>query len=631
MSQDLPVIIGTAGHVDHGKTTLIRALTGVDTDRLEEEKRRGMTIDLGFAPFRLPSGRLAGVVDVPGHEKFLKNMLAGAGGIDLVLLVVAADDGVMPQTREHLDILSLLHIPRGLVVVTKTDLVDPELLELAIEDVRDALAGTFLAGSPVLAVSASTGQGIPELLSAIEQAVESTPHKDAARPARLPIDRVFVKQGFGTVVTGTLLAGTLKEGDLVTVEPGGLESRVRGLHVHGEKRSVATAGQRVAINLAGLEKQEIGRGDWVQAPKAAAPSTLIDIQLEVLPDAKPLAHRTRVRFHHGTAELIGRVVLLDRDAIAPGEQAPAQLVLERPAVADFGDRFVLRLYAPAVVVGGGRVIHPSPAKHKRKHAGAVAALSRLEAGDYLGAIAEALEQAGRRPLDKATVLGYAPVTARAEVEAWLADHAFALSGGQFMARATAEAMATELVAALGKFHAQVPWRLGLSRDELAQRIKQPAPIVGRVLAALVERGELASRGRFFQVPTHRVALTPELAKAHGAILARLDEQPLADLEDFAAMGAGDRLTALLDDMVEGQELLRASGGIYTTPARYEAIKAALRQAFPDNGPFTASQARECLHTTRKYIIPFLEFLDSQGVTKRRGDVRTVLGRSEAKV
>ncbi|HEY9722187.1 MAG TPA: selenocysteine-specific translation elongation factor, partial [Oscillatoriaceae cyanobacterium] len=303
MSEHLPLIIGTAGHVDHGKTTLIRALTGVDTDRLEEEKRRGMTIDLGFAPFKLSSGRLAGVVDVPGHEKFLKNMLAGAGGMDLVLLVVAADDGVMPQTREHLEILSLLHIPSGLVVVTKTDLVDPELLELALDDIAMALEGTFLEGAPMLPVSAPNGEGLPELLAAIEKTVGESPRKDATRPARMPIDRVFVKQGFGTVVTGTLFAGTLREGDTVAVSPAGLESRVRSLQVHGEKRSEAVAGQRVAVNLAGLEKQALGRGDWLLAPGAARASTLLDVQLEVLPGAKPLAHRSRVRLYHGTAEL----------------------------------------------------------------------------------------------------------------------------------------------------------------------------------------------------------------------------------------------------------------------------------------------------------------------------------------
>jgi selenocysteine-specific elongation factor len=619
---DLPLVIGTAGHVDHGKTTLIRALTGVDTDRLEEEKRRGMTIDLGFAPFRLPGGRLAAVVDVPGHERFLKNMLAGAGGIDLVMLVVAADDGVMPQTREHLEILSLLHVRRGLVVVTKTDLVDPELLELAVADVQEALAGTFLEDAPLMPVSATTGAGVPELLAKIEQLTADLPPRNPAGPARLPIDRVFVKQGFGTVVTGTLLAGTLREGDAVAVEPGGLTSRVRGLQVHGGKREAAVAGQRVAVNLAGLERQALERGAWVLAPGTAEPSTLLDVQLELLPAAAPLAHRTRVRVHHGTAELIGRAILLDRDVLEPGETAKAQLLLEKPAVAALGDRLVLRRYSPAVVVGGGTVLHPSPAKHKRHQAGTLAALDSLEAGDVLGALDRALSHAGRRPLSEETLLAYAPADRKEEARAWLKANAFKAEGGQYLHKATAEAIAADLKAALGGYHAKVAWRLGLDKEELAKRTKLPLGVVARVLGALVANGDLAKHGRMYHLPAHGPQLPPELAKARGAILAKLVEAPLADREDFAGLGAGDRLDALLEDLVEGGEVVRISGGVYATTARI----AEMKQRLAHMPQFTASQAREALETSRKYIIPFLEYLDSVGFTRRQGDVRALVSR-----
>jgi selenocysteine-specific elongation factor len=623
---DLPLVIGTAGHVDHGKTTLIRALTGVDTDRLEEEKRRGMTIDLGFAPFRLPSGRLAGVVDVPGHEKFLKNMLAGAGGVDLVMLVVAADDGVMPQTREHLEILSLLHVRRGVVVMTKTDLVDPELLELAIEDVKEALAGTFLEDAPLLPVSATTGAGVEALLLALEAAANELAPRDATGPVRLAIDRVFVKQGFGTVVTGTLVAGTLREGDVVSIEPGGTTCRVRGIQVHGGKRAFALAGQRVAVNLAGLEKRELERGDWVLTPGTATSSNLLDVQLEILPTAPPLTHRTRVRVHHGTAELIGRVILLEGDALEPGHQAKAQLLLEQPVVASFGDRFVVRLYSPSVVVGGGQVLHPTPAKHKRKQEGTLAALGSLEAGDVLGALDQALAHAGRRPMSEATLLGFVPTARHDEAKAWLRAHAFAVEGGHYLHKASADAIAADLIASLATYHSKVPWRVGLDKEELAKRTKLPMAMVGRIAAALASRDELKQTGRFFALPGHVPQLPAELLKARIAITAKLNEVPLADQDDFAPLGAGDRLPAVLEDLVEAGELIRISGGVYATTHRLAEMKSLMAAHFAENPQFTASQARELLATNRKYIIPFLEFLDTTGFTRRHGDVRVLIGR-----
>lgn len=623
---DLPLIIGTAGHVDHGKTTLIRALTGVDTDRLAEEKRRGMTIDLGFAPFMLPGGRQAGVVDVPGHEKFLKNMLAGAGGMDVVMLVVAADDGVMPQTREHLDILATLHVPRGLVVLTKVDAVDPELVELAAEDVRGALEGTFMADAPILPVSAQTGEGLDALREALVRVADAAVPRDAAGPSRLPIDRVFVKQGFGTVVTGTLASGTLREGDAVALEPAGLTSRVRGLHVHGAKRTEARAGQRVAVNLVGLEKHEIGRGDWLVTPGAAAPSTLLDVRVELLPQAKPLAHRTRIRLHHGTGELIGRVVLLDRDVVEPGDAAFAQLVLERPAAAGFGDRFVLRRYAPSDLIGGGEVLHPAPPKHRRGQAATLASLERLGEGDVLGAMAEALRRAGEKPLDEATLLGFVPPGRRDEAKAWLKKHAFDAGGGRWLHGEGTMAVGAALTANLANYHQAMAWRVGLPVDELAKRTKLPQPVVAKVTAALVASGALVPTGRLLSLPGHAPALPPELARAKAAVLGRFAEQPLADQEDFAQAGAGDKLPALLEDLVEAGALVRVSGGIYASAERLTAIKAKLREAFRASPQLTASQMREAIETSRKYAIPFLEYLDSSGFTKRQGDLRTLIER-----
>ncbi|MEB3329149.1 MAG: selenocysteine-specific translation elongation factor [Candidatus Sericytochromatia bacterium] len=621
------LVIGTAGHVDHGKTTLIRALTGVDTDRLAEEQRRGMTIDLGFAAFTLPGGQPAAVIDVPGHERFLKNMLAGVGGIDVALLVIAADDGVMPQTREHLAILRLLRVPAAVVALTKCDAVDAELIALAVEDVRAALADGPFRDAPLLPVSAATGEGLPALLEALAAVAAATPGRDAAGPARLPIDRVFVKQGFGTVVTGTMRSGTLREGDAVVLAPSGLPSRVRGLQVHGRRREEAGAGERVALNLVGLERAELGRGDWVVAPGSDVGAERLDVHLEVLPDAPAVAHRTRIRLHHGSGEVVGRLVLLAGDSLAPGATGLAQLVLERPVPAAYGDRFVLRRYAPPELIGGGVVLHGQPTRHRRNQLAVLQPLARLAQGDPLEAMAEALRVAGDRPQPEAYVLGFVPAERRPEAQAWLAAHAFSLGDGSYLHGEGAGQVAARLSAALEAFHGAQAWRVGLSAEELARRTKVALPLVRRVAGALVARGEWAARGRLFALPGHAPQLPADLARSREAMLRVLATQPLADQADFEPLGAGDRLGALLEDLVESGGLLRFAGGIFTTPAGLAGIKDRLRAAFAPGAPLTASQMREAIGTSRKYAIPFLEHLDASGFTRRQGDARTLLERA----
>ncbi|MEB3224029.1 MAG: selenocysteine-specific translation elongation factor [Candidatus Sericytochromatia bacterium] len=624
-----PLVIGTAGHVDHGKTTLIRALTGIDTDRLAEEQRRGMTIDLGFAAFTLPDGHHAAVIDVPGHERFLKNMLAGVGGIDVALIVIAADDGVMPQTREHLAILSLLHVPRAIVALTKLDAVDAELAELAAEDVRATLADTPFARAPIVPVSALTGVGLPTLCEALGAVAAEVPGRDATGPARLPIDRVFVKQGFGTVVTGTVRAGTLREGDPVVLAPSGVSTRVRGLQVHGQRRQAAQAGERVALNLVGLERAEIGRGDWVVAPEAFVASSCLDVHVEVLPTAVPVTHRTRIRLHHGSGEVIGRLHLLDADALAPGDQRVAQLVLERPVAAAYGDRFVLRRYAPAELLGGGVVLHGQPGRHRRNQAAVLQPLSHLVEGDPLAAMAEALRAAGDRPQVEPALLGFVPAERRAEAQAWLAANAFSLGDGTYLHGEGAGEVAARLGATLDAFHAGQAWRIGLSVEELARRTKVPLPLVRRVAAALVARGEWVGHGRLHARPGHAPRLPAELARAEGEMLGLFERQPLADQADFESLGAGDRLNALLEDLVEGGRLLRFTGGIFATPGSLAVIKDRLRAAFAAEAQLTASQMREAIGTSRKYAIPFLEHLDASGYTRRQGDLRALLERPPA--
>ncbi|MEB3195791.1 MAG: selenocysteine-specific translation elongation factor [Candidatus Sericytochromatia bacterium] len=619
-SSGRPFVIGTAGHVDHGKTTLVKALTGVDTDRLEEEQRRGMTIDLGFAAFSL-AGHPAAIVDVPGHERFLKNMLAGVAGVDVALLVVAADDGVMPQTREHLAILSILGVRQGVVALSKADAVDPELLELAAEDVRAALVDSSLAEAPIIPVSALTGQGLPALQDALAQAMAHARQRDMAAPARLPIDRVFSKQGFGTVVTGTLVAGTLREGDQLVLMPSDQRVRVRSLQVHGGKAPEASAGTRVAVNLAGIEREAVGRGDWLATPGALLATRRLDVRIEVLPDAPRVTHRMRIRLHLGSGETIGRVALLAGDAIEPGQSGLAQLLLEQPVAGAYGDRFVLRRYAPQHLLGGGSILHPSPERHRRGQAAVLAPLAHLEADDPLTAMAEALRQAGARPVAEASLLAFLPVERRSEGITWLQAQAFDLGDGRYLHGEGAGRLAGALTQALADFLRAQAWRVGLSAEELAKRTKQPLPLVKRVATALVRRGEWRAIGRLYSSQHHQPARPPELQRAIEQMLALLAQQPLADSADFQPCGAGDRLQPLLEDLTDEQVLLRVTGDIFTTPAALAAMHARLREAFAREPQLTASQMREAIATSRKYAIPFLEFLDTSGFTRRSGDVR----------
>src|SRR5262245_41382108 len=403
------VVIGTAGHIDHGKTELVKALTGINPDRLKEEQERGITIDIGFAPLQLPGGLTAGFVDVPGHERFVKNMLAGVWGIDLVLLVVAADESIKPQTREHFDICTLLRVPRGLIALTKVDLVDADLRELAMLEVREFVRGSFLEEAPLIGVSARTGEGLDRLREAIaEAAAEVRPGRGGAL-MRLPVDRSFSIRGFGTVVTGTLVSGVLAEGEEIAIEPEGRRSRVRGIQVHAEPVREAHAGQRTAVNLQGLETSSVARGAVIGHPGELAPASLLDVRLSLLAGAPaPLKDLSRVRFHQGTSELLARVKLLGRAALKPGEESFAQLRLERPGCCLPGDRFVLRRYSPPVTIGGGVVLDASPPKHRgSRHDDLTDRLERLEGSSPEGALMIYLETepAGMRAAPLAARMG----------------------------------------------------------------------------------------------------------------------------------------------------------------------------------------------------------------------------------
>jgi selenocysteine-specific elongation factor len=376
------IILGTAGHIDHGKTSLIKALTGIDTDRLKEEKRRGITIELGFAHLELPSGQVLGIVDVPGHEKFVKNMVAGATGIDLVALIIAADEGVMPQTTEHLEICQLLNIQHGLVVLTKIDMVEPEWLELVREDVTDFLSDTFLAPAPLIEVSSLTGEGLKEMVQVIDTLVQEIPERDAGNFFRLPIDRVFTMKGFGTVVTGTSISGRIQTGDEVTIYPQGISSRIRGIQVHNREADQVRAGLRTAINLQGVEKAQIQRGHVLAAKDSLRSTYMLDVLLELIPSApRKLKNRARVRFHTGTSEIISTVILLDRDELEQGENCFAQIRLDQPTALLQHDRYILRSYSPVRAMGGGEILNALPLKKKRFSEAALSELKLLNTGD----------------------------------------------------------------------------------------------------------------------------------------------------------------------------------------------------------------------------------------------------------
>ncbi len=625
-------IIGTAGHVDHGKTALIRALTGAETDRLREEQERGMSIDLGFADFTLPSGRHAGVIDVPGHERFLKNMLAGAGGIDLVLLVIAADEGVMPQTREHLEILNILQTRRGVVVLTKADLVDEEWLELVQEDIREALKGTFLARAPMVPVSSITGQGIPELKALLDQMASEVPTRTLIGPWRLPIDRVFTVRGFGTVVTGTLLSGIARVGDRVEVLPGKLESRIRSLQSHGQGVEFAEAGSRVAMNLAGLELEEVSRGDVAAPPGIYVPTQALDLRLDVLESCpRPVKHRTRVRIYLGTAEVLARLVLLDTEVLEPGSSGLVQLRLESPTVAAKGDRYVLRFYSPMETIGGGSVIDPSPVRHKRLDEAVIANLGVKEKGTPDELVAEAVGRGGLTPVQPQTVtmqLGMPLEEVRALLPELIERGVLVgLDGEAVLHRHRLDAAANQLLGALSEYHAAQPMRSGMSREELRSRLSRQMDSKGfnLILGRLEMEARVVSEGGRVRMAEHEPQFTPEQRRIADALEAGLLADPFNApfYEEIRAAAnlpqkpAGEVWDALIDNGV----VVRISADVFLHRKAVETAVERVRAYLAENKQITAAQFRDMVGTSRKYAVPLMEYLDAMRVTRRVGDAR----------
>ncbi|MTI95983.1 MAG: selenocysteine-specific translation elongation factor [Firmicutes bacterium] len=616
------VIIGTAGHVDHGKTTLIRALTGIDTDRLKQEKERGITIELGFAWFDLPDGRRAGIVDVPGHERFVRNMLAGATGIDVVLLVVAADEGVMPQTREHLHILEVLGVQTGIVVITKADLVEAELLELAREDIDEALAGTFMAKAPRVAVSAVSGLGIDELKELIGEVAVAAPPRQRRSFSRLPVDRVFVQKGFGTVVTGTLLDDVLNEGDQVLIMPGELSARVRQLQVHGSKVTTVQPGQRVAVNLAGIERSQIHRGQVVFRGRELAAVDKIAARLQLLPDAPPLVNNSHIRFHCGANEALGRAVLLEGEELTPGGDALVQFRLDEPVMAVRGDRYVIRSWSPVTTIGGGEIIETGRRRLSRNRPEIVEALKEREQGDAAVLVKSYLDEAGM-PLTKEQLLqrSQLPPTELDVALSELELISFSVDGQNWLFSRGEDFLAA-LADLLTGWHQQNPLRAGMPREEVRSRLLPDMNT--RSFAALLETllpgTEIELRGQELALANHKLELSAEQERLRAEILEAVNAAPFAPPERGELEKLGRQAAPLLALLQQQGELVAAGDFLFARSALDRAVTA-VRDHFAAESQLTLAQFRDYLQTSRKYALPLIEYLDGAGFTRRRGDVR----------
>ncbi|MBI3625423.1 MAG: selenocysteine-specific translation elongation factor [Candidatus Rokubacteria bacterium] len=627
------VVVGTAGHIDHGKTALVKALTGIDTDRLPEEKARGITIDLGFAYLEEPGGLTIEIVDVPGHERFVKNMLAGVGGIDLVLLVIAADEGVMPQTREHLAICRLLHIKTGLVALTKRDLAEEDWTELVKDDVARLLRGTFLEGCPIIPVSAKTGEGLPELRTALRTLAEKVPPKAADQSPRLPIDRVFTVKGFGTVVTGTLTAGRLALDDRVEVYPKAAQAKVRGLQCHGHPVKEAVAGQRTAVNLQGVERAAIERGDVLGLPGALIPAALVDATVEFLKDApRPLKARDRVRFHVGTSEVMARVLLLDRPELEPGGVTYARFKLEGPIVALPGDRYVIRSYSPIITIGGGTLLDVAPPRFRRKAPALLAHLAILERGSPEEVLEEHLRQAG--PLGvKTTELRarapFAPARLRELLEALAASGKVVAVDREWFVHADARGrLRGQVLRVLEAFHAQHPLRAGISREELRGRAgSADERIFSHMLGTLEAEGLVKAEKDKVRLASHQIRLSSVQRTAVDKVdtlFRSAGAAPPSPEEALSKAGlTGSEENELFQLLLEERRLIRIKESLFFHAEVLKTIEDKLVAYLKEKKEIGPAEMKDLLGISRKYAIPLMEYFDGQRVTTRVGDRRVL--------
>lgn len=627
-------VLATAGHVDHGKSRLVQALTGINPDRLQEEQERQMTIDLGFAWMTLPYGEQVGIIDVPGHRDFIENMLAGVGGIDAALLVVAADEGLMPQTREHLAILDLLEVERGVVALTKIDLVEDEWQELVCDEIEQLLKKTHLADVPIVAVSAKTGEGLDSLVTAMSETLrDAPPRRDIGRP-RLFIDRVFTISGFGTVVTGTLVDGSLRVGQEVEILPGRIKGRIRGLQTHKTKIEEAVPGSRVAANLAGVEVRDLSRGDVVTNPGTYQPTQLIDVRLQLLSDAvSVIKHDQQVKLFHGAAQRLARVRLLGMETMRPGDQRWLQLVVNKPLVVSRGDRLILRRPSPGATLGGGRVVDAHPARrHRRKDPEQMERLERLLQGTPSQVLAQSLMSLGPTSLRRAIRhSGLAPDAALQAIEELRATgELIALEDGPLDLSSkvlvidgrTWEGLRDRIEWELQSFHQLNPLRAGMPREELKSRLRLDGKVYSAVIRLAAEKGVVVVDGAWVRSIHHAITLTTSQQQNVDSLLERFHASPLSppSVKECNQAVGGDLMAYLL----ESGRLTQVSPDVVFTIGVYNEMVEAVCHALNKGGTITVAKARDLLNTSRKYALALMEHLDAIGITVRDGDLRRLV-------
>lgn len=623
------IIIGTAGHVDHGKTALIKALTGIETDRIKEEKKRGITIELGFAYLDLPDGEKAGIIDVPGHEKFVKNMLAGAGGIDLALLVVAADEGFMPQTREHLGILSLLNISEGIIVVTKKDMIDEDWLEIVCDEVRQEVQGTFLENAQIIPVSSYTGEGIEQLRQAIFTMIDQkTQIKNLDVPFRIPVDRIFSVEGFGTVITGTLIEGTMKVGDPVTVYPSRIESRIRNLQVHSQNVQEAYAGQRVAVNLAGLKKTDLNKGDVIAVPDSMHTTMMIDIHLTVLKDCdREIRNATRLHLYHGARDILCKIVLLDRDSVGAGESCYAQLRLEEEIAVKTGDRFVLRFYSPVETIGGGVILDSNPFKHKRNDAAVLESLKLKEGGSDREKISAALRDYSARfeTLDFLQIqTGIPKEQFEQQINKLIKDKvAFRVSDNVVIHTDYLNRLKDSAVKLLESYHKENPLREGMKKDEFRNKLikYEDISVVDKITDSLVNRKVLKYVNNCVALADFEVQQDNNQQEIENAFL-QGGFSPESPDQIAARFPKVKNFKQVLESLVNTGKLVRVEEKILLHADYYNKALTLAKEHVDQNGQITLAEMRDLMGASRKFAVAVLEYWDKRGITKKVGDART---------
>ena len=621
------IILGTAGHIDHGKSSLVKALTGIDPDRLKEEKERGITIDIGFADLVYQeSGLTVGIVDVPGHERLIRNMLAGAGGIDMVLLVIAADEGIMPQSREHLAICDLLKIQSGLIAVTKSDLVEKDWIDLVKDEIRGFVKGTFLEAAPIIPVSSRTGENLDILRKKIEELALKAAPKNSEGLFRLPIDRVFTLKGFGTVITGTAISGTVSLDEPVEVLPAGVKTKVRGLHSHGRTIERAHAGQRVAINLQGIDKESLKRGDVAVTPSSFSATKTIDAFLELLPGAPILKSKSLVHFYVGTAETVARVMLYGEEELKPAQSCNCQLRLQEPVVAMAGDRYIVRRFSPLETLGGGVILDPSPSRRRRKEG--TEDLTILNTGSLDQKISLKVERAGPRGISVGAIKGWIKEEPKAIEEALkkLGQAGEVLHfEDQFLHRKAFSALQDGIAGILRAFHKKNPLKAGMSKEELRNQLKIDARIFNFILAG---RKNIVVEKDLVRLEEFKIALSSSEEGYSTKILGLLEKggfQPPTREELSAALNVDQRrLGDILGLLSKENKVVRINESLYLSARSCEEMISLVRIFFEKKQDMTVAEFRDILNTSRKYALPFLEYLDSHKITIRTGDVRKSL-------